>query len=107
MQGVNTPRPSQNFTGIGGVCPPGAYCPEESPEPIGCPTGRFSNVSQLQRPTECTLCSDGHFCEQTNLTEPTGVINVLSFCNILRTRIMSVPINDNVTLYIYKVLYIL
>lgn len=48
VQGINTPRPSQNFTGIGGVCPPGAYCPEASPEPLGCPSGTFSNVSQLQ-----------------------------------------------------------
>lgn len=76
VQGVNTPRPSQNFTGIGGVCPPGAYCPEASPEPIGCPSGTFSNVSQLQSPSNCTLCSDGHYCEQTNLTEPTGEMRV-------------------------------
>ena len=81
VQGVNTPRPSQKFTGIGGVCPPGAYCPEASPEPLGCPSGTFSNVSQLQSASNCTLCSDGHYCEQTNLTEPTGemIISLLKF----------------------------
>ena len=72
--GVNTPRPSFNFTGIGGVCPPGAYCPEETSEPIGCPSGTFSNVSQLKSDSECTPCSDGHYCEQSNLTAPTGKI---------------------------------
>lgn len=83
VQGVNTPRPSQNFTGIGGICPPGAYCPEETSDPIGCPHGTFSNVSQLESADDCTLCSDGHYCEQTNLTEPTGEIVfllLLLFC---------------------------
>ena len=72
VSGVNTPRPSQNFSGIGGVCPPGAYCPVETSEPIGCPNGTFSNVSQLENVDQCTPCSDGHYCEQSNLTEPTG-----------------------------------
>ena len=72
VSGVNTPRPSQNFSGIGGVCPPGAYCPVETSEPIGCPNGTFSNVSQLESVDKCTPCSDGHYCEQSNLTEPTG-----------------------------------
>ena len=70
--GVNTQRPSQNFSGIGGVCPAGAYCPEGTSEPKGCPSGTFSNVSQLERADQCTPCSDGHYCEQSNLTQPTG-----------------------------------
>jgi len=78
VKGVNTPRPSQNFTGIGGVCPPGAYCPEETSEPKGCPKGTFSNVSQLESASQCTLCSDGHYCEQSNLTEPTGKKNIFA-----------------------------
>ena len=72
VSGVNTPRPSQNFSGIGGVCPPGAYCPVETSEPIGCPNGTFSNVSQLESVDQCTPCSDGHYCGESNLTEPTG-----------------------------------
>ncbi|EDO39339.1 predicted protein, partial [Nematostella vectensis] len=72
VQGVNTPRPSTNFSGIGGVCPPGAYCPLGTAEPIGCPNGTFSNVSQLESAGDCTLCSDGMYCEQSNLTSPTG-----------------------------------
>ena len=74
MLGVNTPRPSRNFTGVGGVCPPGAYCPEGTSDPRGCPSGTFSNVTLLESASDCTLCSDGHYCEQTNLTEPTGEI---------------------------------
>ena len=78
VSGGNTPRPSQNFSGIGGVCPPGAFCPEETSEPIGCPNGTFSNVSQLVSASQCTLCSDGHYCEESNLTAPTG--NESAFC---------------------------
>ena len=72
MEGVDTPDPSINFSGIGGVCPPGAYCPEGTADPIGCPNGTFSNVTQLERADQCTPCSNGHYCEQSNLTEPTG-----------------------------------
>lgn len=85
VSGVNTPRPSQNFSGIGGVCPPGAYCPVETSEPIGCPNGTFSNVSQLENVDQCTPCPDGHYCEQSNLTEPTGRQGRLDVCLSLIT----------------------
>ena len=75
VSGVNTPRPSKNFTGTGGVCPPGAYCPPRTSEPIGCPNGTFSNVSQLESADQCTQCSNGHYCEESNLTAPTGSVS--------------------------------
>ena len=84
--GVNTPRPSQNFTGIGGVCPPGAYCLEGTSDPIGCPNGTFSNVSQLEDATQCTPCSDGHYCEQSNLTAPTGKKSRTNFFHIWQSH---------------------
>lgn len=70
--GVNTPRPSDNYTGIGGVCPKGSYCPKGTAEPIGCPNGTFSNVSGLEKEADCTPCLNGHYCGESNLTAPTG-----------------------------------
>lgn len=98
VQGVNTPRPSQNFTGIGGICPPGAYCPEETSDPIGCPNGTFSNVSNLAAPSDCTLCSDGHYCEQSNLTEPTG--RTVFLCRTGHNCTVSTSTKDKRTYYI-------
>jgi len=69
---VNTPRPSDNYTGIGGVCPKGSYCLKGTAEPVGCPNGTFSNVSQLEKEFDCTPCSNGYYCEESNLTAPTG-----------------------------------
>ena len=96
MLGVNTPRPSQNFTGVGGVCPPGAYCPEETSDPIGCPSGTFSNVTLLESAGDCTLCSDGHYCEQTNLTEPTGgTVFHVSLVHALTEQSLSSSFKEN------------
>ena len=65
-------RPSTGFNGIGGVCTRGHYCPIGTVEPIGCPNGTFSNVTQLETASDCTLCSHGDYCEESKLTEPTG-----------------------------------
>lgn len=92
---MNTPRPSRNFTGVGGVCPPGAYCPEGTSDPIGCPSGTFSNVTLLESASNCTLCSDGHYCEETNLTEPTGEIAVFCVCIEWQVHSMSSSLKDS------------
>ena len=72
VKGIDTPRPSFGFTGIGGNCTRGHYCPTGTIEPIGCPNGTFSNVTNLEAESDCTACSHGHYCLESKLTEPTG-----------------------------------
>lgn len=60
--------------GIGGLCPAGMYCPEETEDPLGCPAGTFSNVTGLKSSAECQFCSYGKYCGERNLTLPSGII---------------------------------
>ena len=57
--GMNTSEPAFVFTGIGGVCPIGHYCPEGSGAPIGCDPGSYSST---EGHTTCTLCPPGYYC---------------------------------------------
>ena len=46
---------------LGGVCPPGSYCPQNSSQPLPCPPGRFA-INEQQ--SSCDLCPEGYYCEQ-------------------------------------------
>lgn len=40
-EGVNTPTPTGNHTGVGGICPQGYMCPGSTVVPQGCPAGTY------------------------------------------------------------------
>ena len=72
--GVNTPEPSDNHTGSGGLCPLGHFCPPNSSQPIGCSAGTFN--PHTAQPS-CFTCPAGFFCEAnsidfTNSSCPSG-----------------------------------
>ncbi|KAE8591947.1 hypothetical protein XENTR_v10018612 [Xenopus tropicalis] len=48
-----------DFTGDGGECPVGHYCPQGSTQPLSCPAGTYNN---LQRQDDCFLCPPGYYC---------------------------------------------
>lgn len=43
----------------GDVCPVGSYCPGNTPAPMSCPPGGYSNLTQL---ATCTVCETGYYC---------------------------------------------
>nr|XP_006821767.1 PREDICTED: uncharacterized protein LOC100369099 [Saccoglossus kowalevskii] len=67
--GVNTATPTatDGHTGVGGVCPPGTYCPSNTPTPIPCPAGTYTIV---EGESSCTPCLAGHYCPG-NTSDPT------------------------------------
>ena len=73
LEGVNTSLPlPPHFTGTGGECPAGFYCPSATAYPLSCPVGTFSNQLRLTNVSECTPCTPGFYCAESNLTEPSG-----------------------------------
>ena len=54
-------------------CPMGAYCPAGSAMPTLCPNGTYSNVTNLEAKSECTICPGGYYCETEGLENPTGL----------------------------------
>lgn len=37
-----------------------------------CPSGTYSNATQLTSASECWPCKEGYYCETQGLTQPTG-----------------------------------
>ena len=76
--GAESATPNQGINAD--VCPAGYYCPlgTESSQP--CPQGTFSNQSMLSAEEQCSLCTAGHFCGGTALTEPSGLCEEGYFC---------------------------
>lgn len=54
-------------------CPPGHYCPQQTSEPQKCPRGTFSNDTKLTAVGECTNCTQGYYCGDLNMVEPSGL----------------------------------
>lgn len=52
-EGVNTPTPTGNHTGVGGICPQGFKCPGTTVVPQGCPAGTYQVRSCSQ--FNCTI----------------------------------------------------
>eukprot|EP00966_Prymnesium_polylepis_P132167 3056171-Prymnesium_polylepis.1 len=40
----------------------GSYCKEGASSPLGCPRGRYSNATNLERPEQCSTCPPHHQC---------------------------------------------
>lgn len=57
---ANCTCPDQTyFTGVGGVCPVGHYCPQGSPSPVPCAAGTYADtVGQSM----CWTCPQGYYC---------------------------------------------
>lgn len=47
------------FTGVGGVCPVGHYCPQGSPSPVPCASGTYADTEGL---SVCWTCPQGYYC---------------------------------------------
>lgn len=73
--GNNCSCPDQvYYTGVGGVCPLGHYCPVGSPAAIPCVPGSYADVISL---SECKVCPQGFYClanasDFTSTPCPTG-----------------------------------
>eukprot|EP01029_Cantina_marsupialis_P004433 TRINITY_DN14448_c0_g2_i1.p1 TRINITY_DN14448_c0_g2~~TRINITY_DN14448_c0_g2_i1.p1 ORF type:complete len:1632 (+),score=579.25 TRINITY_DN14448_c0_g2_i1:1-4896(+) len=48
--------------GTGDKCPVGHYCPEETTNPIPCPSGTFNNYSGMGALSDCKACTPGYQC---------------------------------------------
>lgn len=77
--GAATSTPTDGITG--NICQPGKYCETGSITGENCPKGTFSNKTGLGNSSECTLCTPGHYCAQTGLTEPNGLCWAGFFCS--------------------------
>ena len=62
------------------LCPAGHFCVDGAAQPEPCPTGSFSNSSGLAQASECLLCTEGTYCNDTGLTEPVGDCFSRYFC---------------------------
>ncbi|XP_023933458.1 uncharacterized protein LOC106181652, partial [Lingula anatina] len=62
------------------ICPAGHYCPEQTTEPISCPVGTFSNDTGNMNVTDCAPCTRGWYCDQLNMTAPTGQCDAGWYC---------------------------
>ena len=52
------------------ICPVGFYCEEGTSGPVACPAGTFSNTLGLTAVDDCTECTEGQYCDDTQLTAP-------------------------------------
>ena len=48
--------------------------------PTRCPAGTWSNSTQLEAESDCTLCPAGWYCQQTGLTEPEAYCQQGYYC---------------------------
>ena len=70
VSGANQSAPFNTQTS--GICPKGHYCPPGTVLPLPCLPGTFSDVAGLATAEECTPCTNGMFCVDFGLTEPSG-----------------------------------
>ena len=56
---------STYFTGVGGICPVGHYCPTGTDIPNECAAGSYTDMIGQ---SSCTTCPEGFYC-LTNATE--------------------------------------
>ena len=61
-------------------CPKGFYCPRGTTFPLPCPGGTYSDTPGLALLSQCRACQAGMYCNQTGLTEPSGVCESGFFC---------------------------
>lgn len=63
-------------------CPAGYYCPLNtvSKHSHPCPTGTFSNTTNLETDGQCTPCTAGYYCGSVGLTQPTDMCDAGYVC---------------------------
>ena len=66
---------STYFTGIGGICPVGHYCPNGTKyhDEFPCPVGTFRASQQGHSDSDCTQCTGGSYCGTEGLAAPTAL----------------------------------
>ena len=71
--GATSPRPTDEATEGGDICPMGAYCPEGSDSPMLCAAGTYNPVSGASDSAACVNCDAGMFCTVSGSATPTGL----------------------------------
>ncbi|EDV28435.1 uncharacterized protein TRIADDRAFT_51343 [Trichoplax adhaerens] len=52
-------------------CPAGSYCPANTQTPVPCPTGTWSDVTNLASASACKNCTAGYYCPASGQTSAT------------------------------------
>ena len=52
--------PQTLYTGIGGLCPVGFYCPTGTTSPLACPAGTYADHQGMDA---CITCPQGYYCQ--------------------------------------------
>ena len=79
--GVNVSSPTPETTsGIGGPCPAGYYCPEQTENPAPCPNTTYRPDILGEALYDCWPCKLGHYCATENMTDATGPCDPGFFC---------------------------
>ena len=64
----------------GDLCPPGAYCPAGTAEPLLCPPGTYNDAASSWRLAHCKLCPGGQYCSGYGLQEPGPLCTAGYYC---------------------------
>lgn len=81
VSGVDLPNPeNETALGIGGPCPKGFWCPQQTSVPSPCVPGTYSDQHYLISESECESCELGMYCSQYNLTSPEEVCSPGFYC---------------------------
>ncbi|KAM3922961.1 uncharacterized protein RB166_012036 [Leptodactylus fuscus] len=81
--GSLVPNPTGNVNeSFGGPCPVGHFCPAGTGAPIPCPSGSFSDRSNISMESHCTPCPPGYYCDNVGLTSPTGLCLAGYYCSL-------------------------
>ena len=79
--GVNVSHPMPYTTsGIGGPCPAGFYCPQQTEDPLPCPNTTYRDATNGAAPADCIPCKPGMYCGSVNLTDASGPCQAGFFC---------------------------
>ncbi|EDO40915.1 predicted protein, partial [Nematostella vectensis] len=62
------------------ICPQGHYCMMGTHHPEPCPSGTFSNGTQLIDSSKCIPCREGWYCDSTGLVQPKDECDPGFFC---------------------------
>ncbi|XP_047248690.1 neurogenic locus notch homolog protein 4-like [Girardinichthys multiradiatus] len=72
LHGNVSPQPLSQAAGGGGPCPVGHYCPQATIHPQPCPSGTFSNITNVASKEDCQPCFSGYYCDSVGLSAPSG-----------------------------------